>query len=88
MDQRADLLQGTLDLLILKTLLLGPLHDGASPSGCASCRTKYLKSDKAASTPPSTGSKTRAGSAPMGHQPGWSSRQFYTLTAAEKAVRR
>jgi len=26
MDQRADLLQGTLDLLILKTLLLGPLH--------------------------------------------------------------
>jgi transcriptional regulator len=26
MDRRADLLQGTLDLLILKTLLLGPLH--------------------------------------------------------------
>jgi transcriptional regulator len=26
MDERADLLQGTLDLLILKTLLLGPLH--------------------------------------------------------------
>jgi transcriptional regulator len=26
MDQRADLLQGTLDLLILKALLLGPLH--------------------------------------------------------------
>ena len=25
-EQRADLLQGTLDLLILKTLLLGPLH--------------------------------------------------------------
>ena len=26
MAERADLLQGTLDLLILKTLLLGPLH--------------------------------------------------------------
>ena len=26
MEERADLLQGTLDLLILKTLLLGPLH--------------------------------------------------------------
>jgi transcriptional regulator len=25
-DSRADLLQGTLDLLILKTLALGPLH--------------------------------------------------------------
>ncbi|HUH12428.1 MAG TPA: PadR family transcriptional regulator [Longimicrobiales bacterium] len=25
-EQRADLLQGTLDLLILKTVLLGPLH--------------------------------------------------------------
>ncbi|MEX1184154.1 MAG: PadR family transcriptional regulator [Gemmatimonadota bacterium] len=26
MNKRADLLQGTLDLLILKTLALGPLH--------------------------------------------------------------
>ena len=26
MDAKADLLQGTLDLLILKTLALGPLH--------------------------------------------------------------
>ena len=26
MNERADLLQGTLDLLILKTLLLAPLH--------------------------------------------------------------
>jgi transcriptional regulator len=26
MDQRTELLQGTLDLLILKALLLGPLH--------------------------------------------------------------
>ena len=26
MPDRADLLQGTLDLLILKTLVLGPLH--------------------------------------------------------------
>ena len=29
MPPRADLLQGTLDLLILKTLLLGPLHGWA-----------------------------------------------------------
>ncbi len=29
MGERADLLQGTLDLLILKTLLLGPLHGWA-----------------------------------------------------------
>ena len=26
MSEKADLLQGTLDLLILKTLILGPLH--------------------------------------------------------------
>ena len=26
MGERADLLQGTLDLLVLKTLVLGPLH--------------------------------------------------------------
>ena len=26
MAERADLLQGTLDLLVLKTLILGPLH--------------------------------------------------------------
>ncbi|HEY5219606.1 MAG TPA: PadR family transcriptional regulator [Gemmatimonadaceae bacterium] len=29
MAQRADLLQGTLDLLILKSLVLGPLHGWA-----------------------------------------------------------
>lgn len=29
MAQRADLLQGTLDLLVLKSLLLGPLHGWA-----------------------------------------------------------
>ena len=29
MAQRADLLQGTLDLLILKALILGPLHGWA-----------------------------------------------------------
>jgi len=29
MSQRADLLQGTLDLLILKSLVLGPLHGWA-----------------------------------------------------------
>ena len=29
MTDRADLLQGTLDLLILKTLVLGPLHGWA-----------------------------------------------------------
>ena len=29
MNQRADLLQGTLDLLILKSLVLGPLHGWA-----------------------------------------------------------
>ncbi len=29
MAERADLLQGTLDLLILKTLVLGPLHGWA-----------------------------------------------------------
>ena len=29
MSERADLLQGTLDLLILKTLVLGPLHGWA-----------------------------------------------------------
>jgi len=37
---RADLLQGTLDLLILKTLVLGPLHGWA-----VSKRLRQLSSD-------------------------------------------
>jgi len=40
MAQRADLLQGTLDLLILKTLVLGPLHGWA-----VSKRLRHLSSD-------------------------------------------
>ncbi len=40
MAQRADLLQGTLDLLILKTLVLGPLHGWA-----VSKRLRQLSSD-------------------------------------------
>ena len=40
MAPRADLLQGTLDLLILKTLVLGPLHGWA-----VSKRLRQLSSD-------------------------------------------
>jgi PadR family transcriptional regulator len=40
MAERADLLQGTLDLLILKTLVLGPLHGWA-----ISKRLRQLSSD-------------------------------------------
>ncbi|HEY4320042.1 MAG TPA: PadR family transcriptional regulator [Gemmatimonadales bacterium] len=40
MPQRTDLLQGTLDLLVLKTLLLGPLHGWA-----ISKRLRALSSD-------------------------------------------
>ncbi len=40
MSERADLLQGTLDLLILKTLILGPLHGWA-----ISKRLRQLSSD-------------------------------------------
>ena len=41
---KADLLQGTLDLLILKTLTLGPLFtDGAFRSGSARCRVVCWK---------------------------------------------
>jgi PadR family transcriptional regulator PadR len=40
MSKRADLLQGTLDLLVLKTLVLGPLHGWA-----ISKRIRQLSSD-------------------------------------------
>lgn len=40
MPERADLLQGTLDLLILKSLVLGPLHGWA-----ISKRLRQLSSD-------------------------------------------
>jgi hypothetical protein len=33
-----DLPQGTLDLLILRTLALGPLHDWPSPGACSTSR--------------------------------------------------
>jgi PadR family transcriptional regulator PadR len=45
--QHPDLSQGTLDLLILRTLALGPQHDWPSPGACSTSRATYRGFSKA-----------------------------------------
>ena len=62
--EKSDLLQGTLDMLILKIVALGPVH-GYGIAFAKSLR-KFFKSSKARSTPPSIDSKSAAGSKRIG----------------------
>ena len=58
MTERADLLQGTLDLLILKSLLAGPLHGWAVSKRIRDGRATFSRSTKARSTRRSTVSRS------------------------------
>jgi len=85
MTDRADLLQGTLDLLILKTLVLGPLHGWG-----ISKRIRQLSSDVLdvgqGSLYPALYRLEEQGwiRAEWGVSPEGRRAKFYTLTAAGK----
>ena len=60
MAASADVMQGTLDLLVLKALSLAPLQAGASASESSSSRAMRCRSDRARSIPRCTASNERA----------------------------
>ena len=62
MPKPTDLLQGTLDLLILKTLSREPLHGWAVAKRMLELSDDVLPCSKARSIRPCTGSSSRAGS--------------------------
>lgn len=80
MPPGTDLLQGTLDLLILKTLALEPMHGwGVSPSASSSFPGRCCKSVKGRSTRPGIAWNTRGGFGPIGADPRTTAK-FYSLT--------
>jgi len=61
MDKKTDLLQGTLDLLILRTIALEPMHGWAiSPNVSSKSRRRRFGFSKARSIRLCTGSNIRA----------------------------
>ena len=61
MSKPTDLVQGTLDLLILRVMALEPMHGWAIAHGSARCPTTSCESDRARSTRRSTSSSSRGG---------------------------
>lgn len=61
-----ELLQGTLDLLILQTLVLGPAHGHTIAYAIEHRSRTSCKSSTGRSTRPCTGSRTAAGLPPSG----------------------
>ncbi len=51
----SDLLQGTLEMLVLKTLSLEPMHGWGSPTAFSRCPRKSSRSIRARSTRPCNG---------------------------------
>jgi hypothetical protein len=61
-EDRLELLQGTLDMLVMKTLAEVRCTATTSPTGSASCRPTSFASKKAPSIPRSTAWRIEAGS--------------------------
>jgi hypothetical protein len=61
MPQPTDLLQGTLDVLILRTLVQGPMHGWGVMHASSWYQRICCKSDRARFTPPCTGWNTKDG---------------------------
>ena len=64
--RKTDLLQGTLDMMILRVLSRGELHGWGITQNWRNSRRVRSKSTKAPSTHPSIGWRRRAGSKPSG----------------------
>ena len=83
MPKSSDLLQGTLDMLILKTVSLGPLHGYGVLLRLQQISGNACRSSRARSTPRSTGSNTRASSGASGARRTTTAKpSIYSLTAA------
>jgi len=65
--ERIELLQGTLDLLILRTLLLGPFHGHAIAKAIEFKSTMCCKSNRGRCIRRCTGSSNGAGFGSRGH---------------------
>ena len=66
---KSDLLQGTLDLLILRTLSLGPLHGYGISQRLEQLTRGVFHVNAGTFFPPSTGWRSRACSPPGGDAP-------------------
>ena len=83
MAEQADLLPGTLDVLILKSVSLGPLHGYAVLARIEQITQGALLVEQGRSTPPSTGWSTRGCSTPeWGTSDNNRRAKYYSLTAA------
>ena len=68
-DADGDLLAGTLDMLVLRTLAAGPLHGFGIALAIATRSGDVIWSRKGRCTPPCTGSRIAAGFPPRGASP-------------------
>jgi len=85
MTDRADLLQGTLDLLILKTLLLGPLHGWGISKRIRQLSSDVLEVGQGSLYPALYRLEDKGWiRAEWGVSPEGRRAKFYTLTAAGK----
>jgi PadR family transcriptional regulator, regulatory protein PadR len=85
MPDRADLLQGTLDLLILKTLALGPLHGWGVSKRLRQLSADVLEVGQGSLYPALYRLEDRGWvSAEWGMSPEGRRAKFYTLTAKGK----
>ena len=86
MNDRADLLQGTLDLLILKTLLAGPLHGWGISKRIRQRSADVLEVGQGSLYPALYRLADRGWvTAEWGKSPEGRRAKFYTLTAAGRA---
>ena len=84
-DARADLLQGTLDLLILKTLALGPLHGWGISKRIRQLSSEVLQIGQGSLYPALYRLEDRGWvAADWGISPEGRRAKFYRLTAAGK----
>ena len=80
-DTRLDLPQGTLDLLILKTLALGPQHGGRSPNASIRSPARRCRFARSRSIPRCIGLPVAAGSSRGGGSSDNNRRaKYYQLT--------
>ena len=68
-EQNTDVIQGTLDMLILKTLSLEPLHGFGIARRIEQIRAEFSKSIQGLCSPRSSGWSGWAGSTPIGARP-------------------
>ena len=83
-DARTDLVRGTLDTLILRTLQWGPQHGYAIAQTIRAQSSDVLQVEAGSRYPPSSGSERRAGWRGSGADRGNQRAKFYRLTPEGK----